>query len=81
MAAIRRYTRLRDLGFPPAAIRLLLGATEGVPVPVVPGLTLVIDMELIGSGVDAELIAASASAKIHELLAKERCRVPTRVRR
>lgn len=49
IAAIRRYDRLRSLGFPPAAIRLLLGAQEGVPIPIKPGLTLVIAPELIGS--------------------------------
>ncbi len=50
VAAIRRYTRLRDLGFPPAAIKLLLQAKEGAPFVVAPGVTLVIDPSLIGSG-------------------------------
>lgn len=49
VAAILRYGRLRDLGFPPAAIRLLLEAREGAPFPVEPGITLVIDPDLIGS--------------------------------
>jgi MerR family transcriptional regulator, copper efflux regulator len=48
--AIERYKRLRDLGFPPAAIKLLLQAREGVPFPVEPGVTLVIDPELVGKG-------------------------------
>ena len=48
--AIRRYTRLRDLGFPPAAIKLLLQATEGTPFPVAPGITLVVAAELLASG-------------------------------
>jgi MerR family transcriptional regulator, copper efflux regulator len=52
VTAIRRYTRLRELGFPPAAIKLLLGARQGVPFPVAPGITLVIDADLIGSGAD-----------------------------
>ena len=34
MAAIGRYVRLKELGFPPAAIRVLLEAREGVPFPV-----------------------------------------------
>ncbi|MBG0807947.1 MerR family transcriptional regulator [Methylosinus sp. H3A] len=76
--AIRRYERLKGLGFPPAAIRLLLDAKEGVPVPVVSGLTLVIAPELIGSAADASAIAAKAAAKIEELLAEEAPRVAAR---
>jgi DNA-binding transcriptional MerR regulator len=52
VAAIRRYVRLRDLGFPPAAIKLLLQAREGAPIPVAPGITLVVDPDVIGSGAD-----------------------------
>lgn len=48
--AVLRYARLRDLGFPPAAIRLLLDAHEGAPFAVIPGITLVVDHELFGSG-------------------------------
>jgi MerR family copper efflux transcriptional regulator len=48
--AIHRYTRLRDLGFPPAAIKLLLQAAEGAPFPVAPGITLVVAPELLASG-------------------------------
>jgi DNA-binding transcriptional MerR regulator len=50
VAAIERYTRLRELGFPPAAIKLLLEAKEGAPFPVAPGITLVVAPETIGSG-------------------------------
>ena len=49
VAAIRRYGALRELGFPPAAIRLLLQTREGAPFPVMPGVTLVIDPDLIGT--------------------------------
>lgn len=70
---IRRYHRLRSLGFPPAAIRLLLHAKEGIPVPIVPGLTLVVAPELIGSGGDASTIGAKCTEKIEQLLAKQVC--------
>ncbi len=50
VAAIRRYDRLRELGFPPAAIKLLLQAREGAPFAVAPGITLVVDPNLLGSG-------------------------------
>src|ERR1700722_15878414 len=56
-AAIRRYSRLRDLGFPPAAIKLLLQAREGAPIPVAPGITLVVDPAVIGSGADVGPLA------------------------
>ena len=45
--------RLRDLGFPPAAIKLLLQAKEGAPFVVAPGVTLVVDPNLIGSGAES----------------------------
>jgi MerR family transcriptional regulator, copper efflux regulator len=53
VAAIRRYVRLRDLGFPPAAIKLLLQTKEGAPLVVAPGVTLVVDPNLIGSGAES----------------------------
>lgn len=70
VTAIRRYDRLRSLGFPPAAIRLLLNAREGVPVPIIDGLTLVIAPDLIGSGGDVSGIAATVAARVEELLSE-----------
>jgi DNA-binding transcriptional MerR regulator len=72
VAAIRRYDRLKSLGFPPSAIRLLLDAKEGVPVPIGAGLTLVVAPELLGSGVDPAPFIANAAGKIEELLSKEK---------
>ncbi|MBP8672005.1 MAG: MerR family transcriptional regulator [Sphingomonadaceae bacterium] len=71
VTAIGRYERLRSLGFPPAAIRLLLDAREGIPVPIVNGLTLVIAPDLIFSGGDVAAIAAKCATKIEELMSKE----------
>jgi DNA-binding transcriptional MerR regulator len=68
VAAITRYTRLRDLGFPPAAIKLLLQSTEGAPFPVAPGLTLVIDPKLLGSGAPVEPIIDSIRTVLTGLL-------------
>ena len=65
VAAIRRYVRLRDLGFPPAAIKLLLQAKEGAPFVVAPGVTLVVDPNLIGSGADSGPLVE----RIQEILA------------
>lgn len=70
VTAIRRYDRLRRLCFPPAAIRLLLEAREGIPVPIADGLTLVVAPDLIGRGGDVAGMAAKAAAKIEELLSE-----------
>ncbi|MDG4601232.1 MAG: helix-turn-helix domain-containing protein [Defluviicoccus sp.] len=59
VAAIERYTRLRELGFPPAAIKLLLEAREGAPFPVAPGITLVIDPTLLAAGTPVEPVVDS----------------------
>lgn len=69
VTAIRRYDRLRSLGFPPAAIRLLLDAREGIPVLVLPGLTLVVAPDLIGSGLDPRRAGALAAERLAELFA------------
>ena len=47
--AVQRYQSLRELGFPPAAIRKLLEAKEGAPFPVAPGITLVVDPHLLNT--------------------------------
>jgi MerR family copper efflux transcriptional regulator len=68
VAAIRRYSRLRELGFPPAAIKLLLQAKEGAPIPVGPGVTLVVDPSLIGSGTEVRPLADRIVKLLRELL-------------
>jgi DNA-binding transcriptional MerR regulator len=68
VAAIIRYTRLRDLGFPPAAIKLLLQTREGAPFPVAPGVTLVLDPKLLGSGTPVEPIIDSIRRLLTDLL-------------
>ena len=64
IAAINRYNRLRELGFPPAAIKVLLQSKEGAPFVVAPGITLVVDPQLLGSAVPIEPILET----IHKLL-------------
>jgi MerR family copper efflux transcriptional regulator len=71
VTAITRYERLRDLGFPPAAIRLLLNAREGIPVPVVDGVTLIVAPELIGSGADPAPMLEAIRARLGMLLSRE----------
>jgi DNA-binding transcriptional MerR regulator len=72
VAAIGRYTRLRALGFPPAAIRLLLEAREGAPFEVAPGVTLVIDPGLIGSGAEIGPLVDRVTQLLTDLLKDNR---------
>jgi MerR family copper efflux transcriptional regulator len=68
--AIGRYTRLRDLGFPPAAIKLLLEAREGAPFPVAPGITLVVEPDLLGSGTDVGPLIEKIATLLSDLMRK-----------
>ena len=68
VAAIERYSRLRDLGFPPAAIKILLQAQEGVPFPVAPGVTLVVDPRLLTSGQPAGPILDRLKTVLNDIL-------------
>jgi MerR family transcriptional regulator, copper efflux regulator len=56
VAAIRRYTTLRQQGFPPQAIKVLLAGGTTAPFPVAPGITLHVDPDLMGSGIDAAAV-------------------------
>ena len=70
VAAVTRYARLKELGFPPAAIRLLLGATAGIPFPIAKGITLVIDPAQLASGMDTEAVIRSARDVLARALGK-----------
>jgi MerR family copper efflux transcriptional regulator len=71
VAAIRRYTRLHELGFPPAAIKLLLESRQGIPFPVAPGITLVIDPDLLGSGADTRPLIDRIKTLLDDKLRKD----------
>ena len=70
--AINRYARLRDIGFPPAAIRRLLQARAGVPFPIAPGITLVVDPDLIGGSTNAEAVGADILRTLQTLFPGDR---------
>lgn len=69
--AIGRYNRLRDLGFPPSAIKLMLEAKEGIPFPVTPDVTLIIAPGLLQSGADPQPIAAAVQSLLKEILKED----------
>lgn len=66
---IRRYARLRELGFPPSAIRLLLDAREGIPFPLADGVTLVIAPDRLGSGDATKALVKKAKEVLQQALA------------
>ncbi len=68
--AIRRFQRLKALGFPNAAIRILLDAREGTPIPIAEGITLVIATDLIGSDVDVEPLVERTAQRLRAVLGK-----------
>ena len=72
VAAVARYVRLHELGFPPAAIKLLMQAREGAPFPVAPGITLVVDPALLGSGKPAKPLADRVNRLLSDILMEPR---------
>jgi hypothetical protein len=75
--AVIRYARLKELGFPPAAIRLLLGATAGIPFPISRGITLVVDTSQLASGADIEPIVARAREVLAGILSNHEINSPS----
>ncbi len=64
VTAIRRYTLLRQHGFPPQAIKVLPASGRSVPFPVAPGIVLHVDPQRIGGSLDVEALAH----RIHDVL-------------
>ena len=78
VAAIDRYMRLRELGFPPAAIKLLLQGGQGAPFTVAPGITVVISPDLLGKVADVAPLLESVAKLLTDLL-KEKPHASNRV--
>jgi hypothetical protein len=66
--AIVRFNRLKELGFPPAAIRILLHATAGIPFPISRGVTLVVDTSQLATGTDVEPMVAKAREVLSRII-------------
>jgi len=74
VAAIRRYSQLRDLGFTPASIRILLQGGHGVPFPVADGVTLTVAPELVASGVAPNPLVSTLEALLRRILGQPRAK-------
>ena len=70
VAAIRRYQELREAGLPPAAIRVVLASAAGIPIPLAPGVALMVDPARLDPTTNPVTIAARA-AEILDAFAKE----------
>ena len=68
VAAVQRYRHLREAGFPPAAIRLLLRDNTAVSFNVAPGVDVTVNPDRIAARTDARRIAEQARATIEQLL-------------
>ncbi len=71
VTAIERYVRLKQLGFTPASIRVLLQAREGAPFPVAPGITLVVAPDVLGSDAPVEPMLQKIDSLLREILNKD----------
>ena len=77
LAALRQYRRLRDLKFPPDAIRRLRQAKAGTPLPIADGITLVVEPERLASGEPVEPLVERVREVLTEALAPSGAPSPT----
>lgn len=72
VTAIRRYALLRQHGFPPQAIKVLLASGMSVPFPVAPGVVLHVDPQLIGGvALDADALAHRVKDLLSDVLMEQ----------
>lgn len=68
VAAIRQYMSLRQQGFPPQAIKVLLADATTATFPIAPGITLHVDPQLSGVPMDAHALADRIRRTVGEFL-------------
>lgn len=76
LAALREYRKLRDLGFPPAAVRRLRQAKAGAPLPISDGVTLVVAPGRMASGEPVEPLVERVREVLTEALAPPETAAP-----
>jgi MerR family copper efflux transcriptional regulator len=65
--AIRRYAILRQQGFPPQAIRVLLQGGLSAPFPVAPGIALLVAPDLVGGRQDLAALRKRIDRVLHDV--------------
>jgi DNA-binding transcriptional MerR regulator len=73
VSAIRRYQRLRSLGFLPSAIKVLIERGAAIPLAVMPGITLQVDPEVLDRPIDTREVANRVGDVLHNLLEEVVC--------
>ena len=68
LEAVRRHQKLRELGFPPAAIRRLLQGGPGFPFPIADGITLLIAPERMNTGDPVEPLVERVREELEQAL-------------
>ena len=71
LAAIRQYERLHGLGYPPAAIKLLLQTDSAIPFKIVPGVTLSIEPSIFQRKLNVDRIMEKISRILCDLFPPE----------
>ena len=66
--AIRQYRHLRSMHFPHIAIRTLAAARAGYPFPITQGITLVVALDVLGSGGEVEPLVEKAREALRRAL-------------
>jgi MerR family transcriptional regulator, copper efflux regulator len=67
VAAILRYLSLRNEGFPPQAIRVLLSGGDMAPFPVAPGITLHVAPEILGNPMDVDALMGRINTRVRAI--------------
>ena len=66
--AIRQYRYLRSMDFPHIAIKSLRAARAGYPFPISQGITLVVSLDVLGSGGEVEPLVEKAREALRRAL-------------
>ncbi|HEY0790586.1 MAG TPA: helix-turn-helix domain-containing protein [Chthoniobacterales bacterium] len=76
LAAIHRYQHLHGLGYPPAAIKLLLQTDAAIPIKVVPGITLSVQPSAFGRKLDLDRTLKKIATLLSGLLLQPETKTP-----
>ncbi len=71
VAAIERYQHLRAAGFSPASIRLLLKTQTGVPVEIIPGVSLIVDPSMIAEDVPIDQLMEHIRSVLNRIFSQQ----------
>ncbi len=71
ISAIEQYQYLRTAGFSPASIRLLMEAQTGVPFQIIPGVSLMINANLIAEQVSMDELEEQIKSVLKQIFSKQ----------